>query len=66
MADLQVTGDKLKDVREYGYGFWMRYMTRYPVAMFSGKKDPWYFVSRLTSNQNYGNINKGDRLLAIW
>ena len=66
LADIQATGDKLKDVREYGYSFWMRYLTRHPVPMYTGKKEPWYFVSRLTTNQNYGNIGKGDRLLAVW
>jgi len=50
LADIQATGEKLKDVREYGYSFWMRYLTRHPVAMYTGKKDPWYFISRLTSN----------------
>lgn len=66
MADLSVTGDKLKDVREYGYGFWMRFLTRYPKPLYSGKKEPWYFVSRLTSNVKYDNVGMGDRLLAIW
>lgn len=63
---MKLTGDKLKDVREYGYGYWMRFMTRHPAPLFSGKKEPWYFISRLTSNANYGNLGKGDRLLGVW
>lgn len=23
--------DELAETREYGYGFWLRYLTRYPV-----------------------------------
>jgi hypothetical protein len=56
----------LDDVREYGYGFWMRYLTTYPVRLVSGKKDPWYFVSRLTKNDPYGNTALGDRMLAVF
>ncbi len=32
----------------------------------NGKNAPWYFVSRLTRNDPYGNIELGDRVLAIW
>jgi hypothetical protein len=53
-------------MKEYGYGFWMRFLTAYPVRMINGKNAPWYFVARLTSNKNYGNIGMGDRLLAVW
>ena len=35
---------------EYGYGFWARFLTAYPVRMLAGKNAPWYFVSRLTVN----------------
>ena len=59
-------GDKLKDVRQYGYGFWFRYLTRYPVPLFQGKKEPWYFISRLTNKPKYGNVEMGDRVLAVW
>jgi len=54
------------NLSEYGYGFWARYLTAYPVRMISGKNAPWYFVSRMTSNKNYGNAAMGDRVLAIW
>ena len=44
----------------------MRFLTAYPDRLLNGKNAPWYFVSRLTSNMNYKNIEMGDRLLAIW
>jgi hypothetical protein len=34
--------------------------------MYTGKDQPWYFISRLTSNKPYGNIAMGDRTLGIW
>jgi hypothetical protein len=40
-------------------------MTRYPVVI-NGKKDDWYFVSRLTKNDPYENLRMGDRVLGIW
>lgn len=51
---------------EYGYGFWMRFLTYYPKTLLNGKNEPWYFISRLTRNKNYDNIGMGDRTLAIW
>jgi hypothetical protein len=66
VANTRITGEDLKDVSEYGYGFWMRFLTRYPVALMAGKRAPWYFVSRLTTNNPYGNIEFGDRTLAVW
>ena len=54
------------DTSEYGFGFWLRYLTRYPTEMFKGLEDPWYFIARLTKNNPTGNNNFGDRMLAIW
>ena len=51
---------------EYGYGFWLRFLTAHPVRLFYGKNAPWYFVSRLTTNKEYENARMGDRALAIW
>ena len=34
--------------------------------MVSGKNAPWYFISRLTTNNPYDNIRMNDRILAIW
>jgi hypothetical protein len=51
---------------EYGYGFWLRYLTTYPTRQWSGKNAPFYFVSRLTSNNPNGDKDFGDRILAIW
>lgn len=65
VADTKVPSEALKDTSEYGYGFWMRFLTRHPVYM-DGKKAPWYFVSRLTRNNPYKNVEQGDRTLAIW
>ena len=66
VADTKITGENLKDVKEYGYGFWLRFLTRHPVPLLNGKNAPWYFVSRLTRNHPYDNVNMGDRTLAIW
>lgn len=51
---------------EYGYGFYARFLTIYPTRLENGKNSAWYFVSRLTKNEPYGNAGMGDRLLAIW
>jgi hypothetical protein len=61
-----VKSEDIKDSRDYGYGYWMRFMTRHPAPMISGKKEAWYFVSRLTRNDPYGDIALGDRLLCLW
>lgn len=34
--------------------------------MYEGKVAPWYFVSRMTTNEEYENVNFGDRTLAIF
>jgi len=31
-----------------------------------GKNQPWYFVSRLTRNNPYADIELGDRVLGVW
>ena len=64
--DTTLTRDQLIDVSEYGYGFWLRFMTRYPTQMFHGRTASFYFVSRLTENNPFGNTAVGDRTLAIW
>ncbi len=35
------------DVSEYGYGFWARFLTRYPTPLLNGKSLPEYSLSRL-------------------
>lgn len=52
--------------KEYGYGYWAKFLLGYPKLMPNGKDAPWYFVSRLSANKNDENINMGDRLLAVW
>jgi hypothetical protein len=54
------------DIKEYGYGFWFRFLTLYPTRLWEGKNQPWYFVVRLTTNTPYSDAGFGDRLLAIW
>ncbi|KAM3127221.1 hypothetical protein pb186bvf_020641 [Paramecium bursaria] len=54
LADIQVDSDKLKED------------FRQPVPLYNGKKEPWYFLSRLTNNVKYGNVVMGDRVLATW
>ena len=66
VADIKVPEDALAEVNEYGYGYWCRFLTRHPEPLYTGLSEPWYFMSRLTSNDPYDNVNMGDRLLAIW
>jgi hypothetical protein len=65
-VDVTVTPAQLKDTTEYGYGYWLRYLTRYPTAQLEGLKQQQYFVSRLTKNIEYKNLGFGDRMLGIW
>jgi len=44
----------------------MRYLAKYPTTLFNGLDQPYYFVSRLTYNEPYGNIGLGDRALVIF
>jgi hypothetical protein len=62
-----LTSDQIPlNTNEYGYGFWFRYLTRYPFIQWAGKNQAWYVVSRLTSNEKNDNAGFGDRVLAIW
>jgi hypothetical protein len=55
------------DTTQYGYAYWFRYTTWYPVVQTTGKSDAWYVMSRLTiSNPQVDYSNLGDRVLAIW
>lgn len=42
--------EELDNVSEYGYGFWCRFLTRYPTQLIEGLKADWSFISRLTKN----------------
>lgn len=56
-----------EDLTEYGYGFWIRFLTRYPVDMWHGKRAPWYILSRMTKSDKPGDTGGlGARTLAIW
>lgn len=49
-VDKKTSASNLEDLKEYGYGFWMRFLTTYPERLNAGKNQAWYFVSRLTVN----------------
>ncbi|CAD8193826.1 unnamed protein product [Paramecium pentaurelia] len=66
IIDLKVNDSKLEGVIEYGYGYWIRWLTKWPEQQKEGISKPWYFISRLTKNDPYDNISMGDRILAIW
>jgi hypothetical protein len=66
VADIKVTEENLKDAKDYGYGYWLRFLSRHPAPMVNGKNQPWYFVSRLTRNNPYDNVGLGDRVLCLW
>ena len=63
---IKLTEQLPSDLNQYGYGFWMRYLTRYPFYQWAGKNQAWYAVSRLSLNNPGADIGMGDRLLAIW
>lgn len=58
--------EEMNDVSQYGYGFWCRYLTRYPTELKSGKQASFYIMARLTKNKKLGDANLGDRALALW
>jgi protein transport protein SEC24 len=65
-ADFEFEDEELQDASEYGYGFWLRYMSEYPKAYSMASKE-YHFISRLTSNKQYQDFQKyGDRTLAIF
>jgi hypothetical protein len=66
VIDTLIEAKDLEDPSEYAFGFWMKFLTRYPTPMLKGKSEPWYFVARLTSNRNYADNNEGDRLLTLF
>ena len=52
--------DKEDPFTEYGYGFiFISY------SSIRGQKEPWYFISWLTYNDNYKNTEMGD-IRFIW
>jgi hypothetical protein len=67
IAEIDIADEDLKDSSEYGYGFWLRFLTRYPVAHLDGLNKPYYFIARLTENvPNKNDKNLGDRTLATF
>ncbi|CAD8145403.1 unnamed protein product [Paramecium pentaurelia] len=58
--------EMLQDSDEYGYGFWLRYTESAP-KLHSRQAQTFYFISRLTSNQDYRDFTfYGDRTLSIF
>lgn len=50
-ADSVIEGKDLGGASDYGYGFWIRWLSRYPEELLTGRtKDTYYFISRLTTN----------------
>ena len=66
VTDVKLNKRDLKDVTEYGYGFWLRFMMRFPTQIYEGKKDAWYFIARLANKEQYTDQLMGDRLLAVF
>ena len=56
----------MNGVKEYGYGFWIRFLARFPVALKLGNRAPWSIIARLSKNADYGDARVGDRTLAVW
>jgi len=50
VVDKTFDDGELVDPRQYGYGFWFRFLTDYPKRLVSGKIAPWYFLARMTKN----------------
>ncbi|KAM3131625.1 hypothetical protein pb186bvf_016289 [Paramecium bursaria] len=50
VVSLQLSGDQLKDKSEYGYGFWFRYLTLYPLH-YKFTRGSWSQVAKLTHSQ---------------
>lgn len=36
VAEIDISENDLKDTSEYGFGFWLRFLTRYPEPLFEG------------------------------
>lgn len=58
--------EQLENLEEFGYGFYIRYLSQYPVQMRVGKTAPWYRIARLSKTDKYGDGGVGDRILANW
>jgi hypothetical protein len=53
VADIRVSDGDLTDSSEYGYGYWFRFLSRYPSELLIGKTEPHYFVSSLNKNHPF-------------
>ena len=58
--------DDLNGVKEYCFGFWIRYLAKFPIAMKLGNRAPYSIIARLSRNSEYGDVRVGDRTLAVW
>jgi hypothetical protein len=63
VVDSQVQA--VRDGSEYGFGFWFRFMTRFPRVLYKGLEDKPYFLARLTRNLDYQDAEMGDRTLLV-
>lgn len=46
------TENELKDVSEYGYGFWAKYSSTFPTELPTGLKGDYFMLSRMTINSD--------------
>lgn len=58
-------GDLIK-LKEYGFGFWCRFLTNYPNRLLKGKDQTWYFMARMTQNIPHADLGSGDRTLGLF
>lgn len=54
------------DFSSYSFGFWFRWMSRYPQALYKGKVEEKYFMARMSQNVEEGDLGMGDRALALY
>ena len=66
IARIDISEGDLEDSSEYGYGFWLRFLSKHPDQLLNGLDKPKYFVGRLTENVPYKDQQQGDRALATF
>jgi len=37
IIDVEISAEDLVDVKEYGYGYWLKFTTHYPGRLWRGK-----------------------------
>jgi hypothetical protein len=57
----EIEKPNLSTPKEYGYGFWIRFITLYPTRLENCLENTFYFIARLSKNNPSGNTDLGDR-----